>query len=432
MNFLALFCTFTTKPLAPYHFMPNFNKNQYYPWVICMAGLLVLVVVNGLTTSSLSVFDETLMNEFNISRTELKIKDSITNLVATVLILVSGMLIDKFKVKRVMLFGVLVLGLGFLVFSKISGLFGMYFTHFLFGLAYISAGSVPCIILVSSWFHTKRGLALGITLIGTSLGGFIFPNILTHLIQTIGWRDTFQWLTILPLILFIFILLLVRSSPSDLGLKPYGLKKHTDTHANNHSLLNQGMDFKDAIRTPVFWIISGCGFMTFYSVVAVVSNLFLHMRGFDFDAQTASAALSLYFLLALIGKFIISTLSDYLNVYVVFTACAFCMTIGMIGFATMDKSIIFYAVGLTALSWGGIYTLYNVMIVKTFGLKSAGKINGVISAFESSGSFLGPILTGFIFDQTHSYQLAFVVISCVMVVTTLLSFRFRSYAMKHS
>lgn len=410
--------------------MPNLNKNHYYPWVICGTGLLVLVIVNGLTTSSLSVFDEALMHEFNISRTELKIKDSITSLVATVLILVSGLLIDKLKVKKVMLFGVLVLSLGFLLFSQVSSLLGVYFAHFLFGLAYISAGSVPCIILVSSWFHTKRGLALGITLIGTSLGGFIFPNILTHFIQTIGWRDTFQGLSILPLILFVLILFIVRSSPNDFGLKPFGFKKHGDSTETNHSLLNQGMGFKEAIKTPVFWMISGCGFMTFYSVVAVVSNLFLHMRGFDFDAQTASAALSLYFLLALIGKFIISTLSDYLNVYIVFTASAFCMTIGVLGFVTMDKSLIFYAVGLTALSWGGIYTLYNVMIVKTFGLKSAGKINGVISAFESSGSFLGPILTGFIYDQTHSYQLAFVVISVIMVITTLLSLRFRSYAAK--
>ena len=162
------------------------KRSHYYPWLICICGLLILVVVNGLTTSSLSVFDEILMKEFHLSRSELKGKESITNLVAATLIILSGMMIDRFRVKRIILFGLVIQIVAFFVYSHITSLGGLYFAHFLLGVAYICAGTVPCIILVSSWFQTHRGLALGITLVGTSLGGSVFPNLLTHFINQHG------------------------------------------------------------------------------------------------------------------------------------------------------------------------------------------------------------------------------------------------------
>jgi sugar phosphate permease len=223
-------------------------KNQYYPWIICFSGLLILVIINGLTTTSLSVFDKAFLDEFHWKRDELKLRESITNGVTLFFILISGVIIDKIRVKKMLIFGSLVLTVALFSYSFISNKFEAYFIHFLLGVSMIAAGSVSCIILVSTWFREKRGLALGIVLTGTSMGSAIFSPVNRYLLQEFGWRHSFQILAIFPLIILIYIVLVVQSSPSDMNL--LALCKEEDKH--NPELLAQGMSYSEATKTHLF------------------------------------------------------------------------------------------------------------------------------------------------------------------------------------
>ena len=53
------------------------NRN-WFPWVIAATGMLVLLVSNGLTATALSVYDESLLNQFGWTRGELKFRDLVT------------------------------------------------------------------------------------------------------------------------------------------------------------------------------------------------------------------------------------------------------------------------------------------------------------------------------------------------------------------
>jgi MFS family permease len=295
----------------------------------------------------------------------------------------------------------------------------------LLGLGYVTAGSVPVIILVSAWFRRQRGLALGLTLVGTSLGSAIFPPLLTFFIQQQGWRNTFVLLSVLPVVMLGVVGLLVRNSPTEVHGRPWGDDEGKEVGAPGGDLLHEGMEYRDALRTPLFWLLSGCGLLSFFGVVGLVSNLFMHLRGLHFAAFDASWTMTLYFVLALTGKFILSSLSDYVDSYVIFTVCLLGLALGATGLALADSRLVIGAVGLTALSWGGVFTLYNVLIIRTFGLKAAGKINGSISFWESIGSFLGPVLTGWWFEQVGSYRPAFGFIAGMLALAALLSLLFR-------
>jgi len=403
---------------------PTSRLTHYYPWFIVGSGLLVLIVVNGLTTSSLSVFDEVLTREFRLNRAQLKGKESITNAVAALFILLSGWLIDRVGVKALLLAGMGFMTLALGLYGFIQQTWHLYALHVLLGLGLVTAGSVPVIILVSAWFQRQRGLALGLTLVGTSLGSAIFPPILTHLIQSQGWRSTFWLLAFLPVVLSVVVAMVVRNSPANVGGTAWGDADEA-VETPKTDLLHAGMEYRDAVRTPIFWLVSACGLLSFFGVVGLTSNLFLHLRGLNFDAGAAAGVLSLYFVLALVGKFLISSLSDYLNVYRIFTACFVGLALGAAGLAGSDGGGIAWAVGLTALSWGGVFTLYNVLIVRTFGLKAAGKINGSINSWESTGSFLGPVVTGWWFEQAGSYRPAFAAIAGALGTAAVLSLFFR-------
>jgi len=62
--------------------------------------------------------------------------------------------------------------------------------------------------------------------------------------------------------------------------------------------------------------------------------------------------------------------------------------------------------------WGGggifVPMLESLILTKTFGVKHYGAISGMVLAFAFGGQIVAPILGGFIFDTTDSYDVAFV------------------------
>jgi MFS family permease len=404
-------------------------KQKYYPWFICISGLLTLIVVNGLTTTSLSVFDKAFLDEFKWSREELKLRESVTNGVTLLFIFISGVIIDKIRVRKMLLFGTFILALTLACYSQIHDKIEAYIIHFFLGISMITAGSVSCIILVSTWFNEKKGFALGIVLVGTSLGGAIFSRLNHYLLDWYGWRQTFLILSFFPLLIFFLILFFVKSSPNELGIHPFGGSSKV-LKTLDKDLLSQGMSYPQATKTHLFWLICICGFCTFYSLVGTIANVFLHLVGLGLSEDHASYYLYLYFLMAGFGKFLISFFSDFINPYIVFSTCCLVMILGIFGLSTSDHSLIVASICLLALSWGGIYSLYNLIIIKTFGLKEAGKINGAISMFEGGGAFLGPFLTAKLYNLEGSYQLPFLINAALMAFVFIISIKFKSYVNK--
>lgn len=389
-----------------------------YPWVIAVSGLLILITINGLTTSSLSVFDEVIQREFGLSRGLLKSRETVTYAVSAAFILLSGVLIDRFGVKRLLLTGLGFMALALAGYGYARNLTDLYALHVLLGLAYVSAGSVSVVILVSSWFREKRGLALGITLAGTSLGSAVFPPLLTYLIRTEGWRSAFHWLAVIPVVLAVYTALVVRDSPGEM---PSSYEKTKETGPAD------GMEYARALKTRLFWIISLCGFLSFLGIVGLVSNLFLHFRSTGFSPSEAAWVLTLYFSMALLGKFTVSSLSDYVCIYRMFSLCFGGLAAGALGIAWLSDGPAVAAVGVAAFSWGGVFTLYTILIVRTFGLKAAGKINGTIHLFENIGSLTGPVLVGLLSDIGGSYRTALMLVAAVFSVALLLSFFFERW-----
>ncbi|MCU0467578.1 MAG: MFS transporter [Arcicella sp.] len=404
-------------------------KQKYYPWLICFSGLLTLVVVNGLTTTSLSVFDKAFLNEFNWSRDELKLRESVTNGVTLFFIFISGVIIDRIRVKKMLLLGTLTLTITLVSYSFIHNKSEAYLAHFFLGISMITAGSVSCIILVSSWFYQKKGLALGLVLVGTSLGSAIFSPLNSYLLHHFGWRQSFLILAIFPFFTFFYILFLVKNSPSEIGIVALGEDK-SESKQETIELIQQGMTYQQATKTHLFWLICICGFCTFYSLVGTIANAFLHMVGLGLTEQDASYYLTIYFLIAGLGKIFISIFSDYINANIVFSICCLTMILGILGFWTMNLTYIIPAIILLAISWGGIYSLYNIITVKSFGLKEAGKINGTISMFEGGGAFLGPFFTAKLFNVDHSYQFPFMLNAVLMLFVFIISIKFKSYIQK--
>jgi MFS family permease len=396
------------------------TRSPVFPWVIALTCMVVLLVSNGLTATALSVYDEALLEEFGWSRGELKFRDLVTFWVVAATVPFAGVVIDRLGAKRMLMFGCVLLSIGYVLYSRLTSLPMLYAIHVVLALGLLGASTMVCVILISSWFHTRRGLAIGIALVGTSLGGILLPPINVRLIESLGWRQSFLIEAALPIVLLVLVWIVVRNTPKDVGAVALGVREA------NRDLRAEGLSFAEAVRTRSFWAIGLSGMMIYYSILALYNHLFLHMRDLDFPPASAAWALSILGMVGLVAKLVNGYLADRMDRHKVFLACLAIMLLGVAGLATLNRDIVVPSIAIVGLGWGGLFTLYNMLAVNNFGLKAAGKIGGVISLMESAGGGLGIFLTGVLYDQFGSYRVAFTVILALVAVGFLLGTQIRS------
>ncbi len=374
-----------------------------------------------MTISGITAFDESLLKEFGWSRGGLKFRDLIQFALGGLLAPFAGALADRFGIKRLIMTGAFLLGLCFLAYSQVSSLPMLYGIHVVIAAVLSLAGLVLSVLLVSRWFVKKRGTAIGLALVGTSLGGVLLPPLGAALIANYGWRNAFLIEALIPVGLFILIGLLVKDSPSEMGLDPLGSFAGT----SSPSAALSGMSYGGALRTWTFWAISLCAMTTFYSILGVQSHLVLHLRGLGFAPAAAAGGLSLMYVAGLVGKFLFGYLADILDRKMVFVGNVAVMLLGSLCLSSMNPALFWPFVILFGFGWGGLYTLLQLLTMDSFGLKAGGKILGTITVLDALGGGLGPWVSGVLFDKTGNYQASFLVVSGLIAVALLIALTLR-------
>ena len=455
---------------------------SWYPWLVAVVGMLTLFLSNGMTATGVTIFDSALLDEFGWERGPFKFTDTIKFVLTALMAPFVGILIDKVNPRWLLMTGCALLTLGYLGYAALLngaappvilliatlGAFGLaavlvialgsllpqlgrtpaiavaaalalvflwkfygawsgdalrqlYAIHMLFALALSAAGSMTVIFLVSSWFVKHRGLAIGIALIGTSLGSAVFPLVNPPLIEAFGWRQAFTWNAAMPVVLLVLVAIAIKGTPAQAGYRAVGQS------AAVADLKQHGLTFKQALRTRTFWAIAVSGFLAYYSIFSFVQHFVLHLnKGFAYTLADAGKMMFVFSLVAMTAKFAIGWLADHIDRHTVFTACQVIMLVGMIGLASMEREWVVASAVIIGLGWGGLFTLYNMLAVNNFGLREIGRINGSISLMESIGVGLGSWVTGLLFDRYGSYQVPFTVLAVAIVVALLVGLLIRS------
>lgn len=377
---------------------------------IPLFGMIFLAVTNGMTFSGLTVFDEALIGDFDWSKAQLKLRDTINLWVAALIMPFMGAIIDKYGVKTTFSIGLVLLSGVIYGYSVIGSATHMYLLHVVMAFALAGAGTLAAVIMVSQRVSENRGAAIGVALAGTSLGGYIMPKVGGWLLEEFGWRQAFRYEAILPLIMLVFVWIFIKSS----GTKNKDGKSKTDDLVE--------LTFADALKTKQFWLLCIIGFFTYYSIMGGYLNLFLYIRELGLTTDDAIKGLGYMSLFILGAKFLSGFLTNYIDKYTLFKIQVFIMMLGAIGFSLYSTAIVWYAIPLFAIGWGGLYTLINYIIITTFGINSAGKIGGTISLFESLGAGLGISLSAYIADKSGTYAMSFKVIALFLLIGLILSF----------
>ncbi len=395
------------------------SEVRAYRWVICGLSFLVMFIGQGMNFGGISVFDVQLIDTLSqsmgedISKSDIKLRDTIMLATAALCGIGSGWLADKVGVKPLILVGLALLAAGNLLYARINVLTDIYWISVGMGVMLALCGLMINIYLISSWFDKYRGLAIGIVLAGTSLGNAFFPKLNTWLIAIGGWRQTFEWLAWIALALVPITFFLLRNGPMSAG------KREVSAAGGTPAVLT-GYSLREALMSRNFWILATIAMCTFYSILGMQANVFIYMRESDFPPQVAATAVSILFLGGFFGKLLAGYLAETFGHKLILLTGLALMLIGGVLLMTAIKlsSTTTMWLGLVGFGfgWGGIYTLIQLLSADLFGMRALGKILAAVNILDAMGGAAGPFVTAKLADVSGSYFLPFAVITGLLLV----------------
>jgi MFS family permease len=170
--------------------------------VLSAAAVGVGLGLSPLPFYTIDVMVAPLGEEFGWSRGEIYSALAVYTLGAFFMSPVIGWMAEKFGARRVALISIVTFSLSMMALSVNTGNMTLYFVLW-FLLAVGGVGTLPITFTrpVNNWFDKRRGIALGIALIATGVFGALAKSFAQHIVDTSGWRQAYQMLGLLPLII---------------------------------------------------------------------------------------------------------------------------------------------------------------------------------------------------------------------------------------
>ena len=386
------------------------RQRFFYGWVVVACTFTILCIAYGIQFT-FGVFMPFISTDTGWDRGSLSLPYSMYVFVYSALGVVSGRLTDRLGPRIVLIVGGCLLGTGVMLMSRVHALWQLYIVFGVIAAAGMSAAYVPCNATVVRWFTRRRGLALSITSSGASFGMFIFPPLATTLITTYGWRGTYLILGLLAVAGLVSCAMFIARDPEKMGLDPDGELTPEDltTVAIGENSYGENWTLAEAQRTRAFWLLN----VIFTLTWLVVFMPMVHIVPFAIDLGIshflAAMTISVIGFAGFAGRLAIGPISDRLGRVRTLGLCLLLQALAFLGFTTSTGlSLLYAAAAVFGFSYGGVTALFPALIGDFFGRIAIGAIVGFIFALAGSPAAFGPLIAGYMYDATKSYNGAFV------------------------
>ena len=234
--------------------MSTQQRANWRPWLV-FAGCCVLSFVGfGFIVNTMGLYYTPLCDELGISRTQIALAASIMAIAAMPTTLLAGNIMKRIDSRVLISVCVVVCSLLFLAQSFFTQLWQFYISFALMGVAYVIPITLAPSVLLVNWFEDKLGLAMGIALGVSGIGGMVFNPVVSSWITNFGWRTSYRVtalvlaICILPFAMFAF-----KFHPDqDKGECAYGHTVNADAAKTEQDGELPGLSLKQAAKTRSF------------------------------------------------------------------------------------------------------------------------------------------------------------------------------------
>jgi MFS family permease len=373
-------------------------ESPYAWWRLAVS--LVLMTIGGSGMYSVTVVLPRIQQDFGIDRGAASLPYTLTMIGFGVGGILMGRLADRFGVLVPVGLGALGLGAGFIAAGLAPNLWLFCAAQgVLIGLLGTSATFAPLVADTSQWFSRRRGIALAICMSGNYTAGAIWPPVMQHFIDSVGWRQTYVGMGIFCMLSILPLMLVLKRRPppqtNTAGInagasgaassRPMGMKPG----AVQALLCVAGVACCVAMSMPQVHIVAYCGDL-------------------GFGAARGAEMLSLMLGLGVVSRLVSGWISDRIGGLRTLLLGSVLQGIALLLFLPFTGLVSLYVVaGLFGLFQGGIVPAYALIVREHFSPKEAGARVGTVLMATLFGMALGGWMSGAVFDLTGSYRAAF-------------------------
>ncbi len=358
---------------------------------------MLLSTIGGVGTWSVVVALPAVQAEFGAARGGASLPFTLTMVGFAFGGVLLGRLADRVGVMLPVMGGAVSLLLGYCAAGFAASLWQFALAYgVLIGLFGCAATFVPLLADVTHWFDRRRGIAVAVCASGNYVAGAFWPPVVEHFISTVGWRQTHFAIGVFCAATMLPLALLLRRRPPEHGLAgaPAVVRPKLGTLGLPPSVLQTvlalaGVCCCVAMSMPQVHIVAYCGDLG-YGVARGAQMLSL-MLGCGIISRIASGFI--VDRIGGLGTLLLGSLAQ--------------MTALMLYLLMDGLTSLFVISALFGLFQGGIVPSYAIIVRECFPAKEAGARVGVVIMATLFGMALGGWMSGWIFDLTGSYRMAF-------------------------
>ena len=393
-------------------------------WWLVIAGCMTHAVNTGFSYFGMSAFFPSFEREFGWSRTAISGAFSLARVESGLLGPIEGYLTDRVGAHRMLFIGLILCSLGFVMLSVVDSLPMLYGVIVLGIVLGSSLGyNMPISVLIAKLFRERRSLAFGIFRMGPGISGPLVP-LVGWMIGLWGWRAAAVISGIiifsvgLPIAWVIYKIYLQEEAA-------ISNPEHSSAHfaAVRHFSNDPQFTLSEALRLRAFWFLSTAMALRHLVTEGVSVHFVILLVDRGWSTAAASSLLGASALIGAPARLGMGWLGDLLDKRKMMMGLllALSLSVFLMG-QTAEASIFTPCMIVYSLSYGGLASLQEPIRADYFGTRAFATIQGVSRSITTAGTFMGPIIAGFLYDLTHSYTIAFGIFAAVSLGAVALLF----------
>ncbi len=397
---------------------PGAKPEFFYGYIIVATAFSIMVAIFGLYYSFGIFFDPVLL-EFGWTRATTSGAFSLSMIVYGLLNVAVGGFTDRFGPRMVVTICGVLIGLGYLLMSQISTVWQLYLFYGVIIGAGMGGSFIALLSSVAKWFVKRRGMMTGIVMAGIGIGTLIGPPVASWLIATYGWRLSYVILGSIVLLVVVLAAQFLRRDPTQVGQVAYGAD---EVEKLRPRLGAGGFSLREAIYTRQFWIVFAMLFCFGFGLYAVLVHIAPHAIELEISAANAASILAAIGVSSILGKVLLGIAVDRIGGRLGFIISFILISAALFWLVPVTEVWRLYLfAAIFGFAYGGCGVSEAPLVAGLFGLRSHGLVLGVINVGFTIGGSLGPLMAGYIFDVTGSYQVAFLISAIIGIVGLILA-----------
>ena len=415
--------------------MTKRKNRSIYHWVILVCCVLTLMFAYSTRIGLAQLFATEILKETGFATSAYFLAGTISSVICIFTGPIAGKLLRGKYMRPTFFICVVGTLVSYACYGFCHSLWQFYLVGALVGIFAMGCGTIPVSVLITNWFEKNRGLMISIAMMGISIGGTVLSPLLSWLIVEFGWRYAYFILCALSLIVLVPIaLFVVRRAPQDVGLEPYGHGEETavSTKKKNVPASNWNATLKEARKTPILWMFALGAFLIYFTA-CIMQHQSYYLQSVGFDAASIASYISLYSVVAIIGKLVLGRIFDRFGpkIGILFGSGTFLLF--LVGFLFVQGSpmMLYFAAVMYGFGTCTATVAIPIMTTSVFGAKNYSELYGFVSAFTMTGSAIGSSAIGLVYDLTGSYIPALVILAGLTLLGIIIMFVCINMGQKH-